>query len=580
MAVTVNIGEEFEYLDDLTLELTLGKISLKEQRMILMHTGAIASFRKELIDTMGLGRTRGLMTRMGFEAGKLDAIMAAKLYPDLSDEDLVKIGPVLHTIEGAVKVTPISLDINIAKGDYSGEFLWENSFEAEMHIDTFGVHTDTTCWQQIGYACGFTSELMGRFIFYREMSCVGRGDHHCRIVGKPVEQWGDIEQELSYFRPENVADQIITLQKEVENLRYAIDDSLSLSGMIGESVSYRNTCKLLKKSADSLITVLLLGETGVGKEVFARALHSISPRANKKFVAINCAAIPEELIESELFGVEKGAYTGAQQSRIGRFERAHGGTLFLDEVGELSMSAQVKLLRVLQEGELERVGGTGTRKIDIRLVAATNVDLEQAVADGTFRADLFYRLNIYPIIIPALRDRADDIPLLVQHFIDKYSSKYGIKIAGITPQALDELTQYHWPGNIRELENMIERGVILVNPGHKIDLGELFPQFNISNNQRHNHAQTSASAEQSQDKASPVRQEPSTEHQELSSVQEFVEQVIDTSSSLDEIESLLMQTALKRSNGNLSSAARMLGLTRPQLAYRMKKNDSQQPSKK
>jgi DNA-binding NtrC family response regulator/predicted hydrocarbon binding protein len=550
----VNLGEVLELPIPLQLQLQPGHITLEQHRMVLLHADAMATIRKELIDTLGEERARGLLTRMGYASGKRDAELTRRQLPEASDEELLSMGPLLHSVEGSVKVSPIRLSIDIAGGNYMGEFLWEDSYESEMHRDCFGMHTEPVCWQQIGYACGYTSAIMGKDIFYREVSCTGRGDSHCRILGKPVEDWEDIEEDLKYFKPDRVADQIIQLQQEVEHLRYSLDDADSLEGMVGESESYKQTCNLLRKAADSLVTVLLLGETGVGKEMFARALHGISPRAKNNFVAINCAAIPEDLLESELFGVEKGAFTGAQQSRPGRFERAHGGTLFLDEVGELSAAAQAKLLRVLQEGEFERVGDTRTRKVDVRLVAATNVELQKAVDEGKFRADLFYRLNIYPVIIPPLRQRREDIALLAKFFLDKYTARHGRRTTGISRDAIAALNDYNWPGNIRELENMIERGVILSGNDTPISRDLLFPRLEINTSQAPTASATTAAA-------------PLPER----SMDNFVEDMLDNSTSLDEIESRLMQTAVERSNGNLSSAARMLGLTRPQLAYRLKK---------
>jgi two-component system response regulator HydG len=236
--------------------------------------------------------------------------------------------------------------------------------------------------------------------------------------------------------------------------------------VIGTSLAWRRTMETVNQAAPSEATVLLLGESGTGKELLARALHENSPRAHKPLVAINCAAIPESILEGELFGYEKGAFTGATSAREGRFEAAHGGTLFLDEIGEMSRHVQVKLLRVLQEGEIERLGGSGrTRPIDIRLIAATNVDLAKAVQDGQFREDLYYRLNVIPIHVPPLRDRRDDVPLLTQHFIQVYSEKNGKPIAGCTPRALELLSDYGWPGNVRELENAIERAVVLTRTG-------------------------------------------------------------------------------------------------------------------
>ncbi|MEZ4363258.1 MAG: sigma-54 dependent transcriptional regulator [Kofleriaceae bacterium] len=236
--------------------------------------------------------------------------------------------------------------------------------------------------------------------------------------------------------------------------------------IIGTSLAWRRTMDVVMQASPSEANVLLLGESGTGKELLARAVHEHSARAAGPFVAINCAAIPESILEGELFGYEKGAFTGAVAAREGRFESAHGGTLFLDEIGEISRHVQVKLLRVLQEGEIERLGGSGKpRKIDIRLVAATNVRLIEEVKAGRFREDLYYRLNVIPVAVPPLRDRRDDIPLLVQHFASVYAEKNAKPISGCTPSALALLSDYGWPGNVRELENTIERAVVLTRTG-------------------------------------------------------------------------------------------------------------------
>ena len=232
--------------------------------------------------------------------------------------------------------------------------------------------------------------------------------------------------------------------------------------IIGTSLPWRRTMDIVHQAAPSEATVLLLGESGTGKELLARALHENSHRAKGPFVTINCAAIPESILEAELFGYEKGAFTGATVTREGRFEAANGGTLFLDEIGEISRHVQVKLLRVLQEGEIERLGAGGKpRRIDIRLVAATNVDLTEEVKAGRFREDLFYRLNVIPVHVPPLRDRREDVPLLTQHFVHLYAEKNGKPITGTTAAALARLADYPWPGNVRELENAIERAVVL-----------------------------------------------------------------------------------------------------------------------
>ncbi len=246
--------------------------------------------------------------------------------------------------------------------------------------------------------------------------------------------------------------------------------------IIGTSLAWRRTMDIVMQAAPSEATVLLLGESGTGKELLARALHDNSARARGArqpeagpFVAVNCAAIPESILEAELFGYEKGAFTGAATARDGRFEAANGGTLFLDEIGEISRHVQVKLLRVLQEGEIERLGGSGKpRRIDVRIVAATNVNLAEEVKAGRFREDLYYRLNVIPVSVPPLRDRRDDISLLAQHFVQVYAEKNGKAISGCSPAAIERLTEYGWPGNVRELENAIERAVVLTRAGHTV----------------------------------------------------------------------------------------------------------------
>ncbi|HEX8433650.1 sigma-54 dependent transcriptional regulator [Archangium sp.] len=231
--------------------------------------------------------------------------------------------------------------------------------------------------------------------------------------------------------------------------------------MVGQSPAFRAMMDTLRQAAPSTATILLLGESGTGKELAARALHEQSNRAKGPFVAINCGALPESILEAELFGVERGAFTGAVARREGRFERASGGTLFLDEVGEMPLAAQVKLLRVLQEGELERLGGTQTVKVDVRIVAATNKDLQREVAEGRFREDLYYRLNVVEVRIPALASRREDIPLLADAFLRRFAAKNGKALRGFSPDALSTLENYAWPGNVRELEHAVERAVVL-----------------------------------------------------------------------------------------------------------------------
>lgn len=265
------------------------------------------------------------------------------------------------------------------------------------------------------------------------------------------------------------------LEQENEYLQQELMLSANFEEIISQSENFKLVLQELEQVAPTDATVLILGESGTGKELIARAVHKLSERKHRPLVKVNCATLPANLIESELFGHEKGAFTGALQKKIGRFELADGGTIFLDEIGEMPIDLQAKLLRVLQEGEFERVGNPRTMKVNARVIAATNRKLEEAIEKGEFREDLYYRLNVFPIALPPLRERKDDIPLLVQHFIKRFSKKFGKKDLILTKKVINELLAYPWPGNIRELENIVERAVI-ISKGDKLDLGHSLPK--------------------------------------------------------------------------------------------------------
>src|SRR5512132_4194782 len=256
------------------------------------------------------------------------------------------------------------------------------------------------------------------------------------------------------------------MQHQIDYLRHAQGDIYDFDRIIGSSGALEKVLSVVRKVAKSNTTVLVRGETGTGKELIAGAIHHNSHRAARNFIKVNCAALQENLLESELFGHEKGAFTGADKQRIGRFEQADGGTLFLDEIGDMSQSTQAKVLRVLQEQEFERLGGTRTIKVDVRMLAATHRDLAAMVKEGTFRADLFYRLNVVTIEMPPLRERKEDIAALANFFISRFSGELKKKIDGLSPDALKLLMRYHWPGNIRELENAVERAMLLADGAH------------------------------------------------------------------------------------------------------------------
>ncbi len=343
-----------------------------------------------------------------------------------------------------------------------------------------------------------------------------------------------VKKALEYYRLKH---ENLILQKSVqEKYRY--------ENIVGNSPPMQKVFELIEKVSDSDSTILLQGESGTGKEVIAKTIHFNSPRRDKPLIPINCGAIPEALLESELFGHEKGAFTGAISSRLGRFELAHGGTLFLDEISEMPLSLQVKLLRVLQEREFERVGGTKSIHVDVRIIAATNQDLEEAVAEKKFRKDLFYRLNVIPINVPALREHKEDIPLLIDHFLSKFNTRKGRTIKGITPEALKILMAYSWPGNIRELENLMERIITLRQEG-------------------------SISPDDIPDKYKKA------EAASTASLFQFPDEGINFTKVVTEFEVHLLNQALLKSKGVKNRAAQLLQLNRTTLVERLKRLDKQ-----
>lgn len=532
-----------------------GRIWLAGQRMVLLHAAALGTLRGELMRSIGTAATRRLLMRAGYASGERDAALARRLRADTNPFTMFSTGPQLHMLEGAVRVTPEHLDMDVAEGRFHGIFRWDHSWEVETHVREFGPQSEPVCWMLLGYASGYTSAYMGRTILYREVQCEACGHPHCLIEGRPVAEWDDGGQMAKDYAPEQLTllpPDLVSGNKDVP--APAAD---AIGPLIGRSDAFSRAIHLLRKAASTQVTVLLTGETGVGKERFAQALHALSPRKDKPFVAVNCAALPTELIESELFGAEKGAYTGSTAARPGRFERADGGTLFLDELGDLPLSAQAKLLRVLQDGQVERLGSTQPRRVDVRLVTATNVDLQQAVQAGRFRQDLYYRVHVYPIRIPPLRDRAEDIEPLARHLLTRFTSLHHKPLVGFSDRALDAMKSHPWPGNVRELENLVERGVILASPGGVVEAEDLFPGL---------HAQHTLSLTDSGALA-PSRSGP---------LADLVQAALGSGTPLETLEAALIQEAVKQHKGNLSAAARHLGLSRPQLSYRLGRITSEQ----
>lgn len=531
-----------------------GLIWLADQRMLLVHSAALTSLRREVLNTLGAEHARRMLMRAGYAAGERDALLARQIRPDANLFDMFAVGPQLHGLEGAVRATPEAFEVDEEAGRLRCDVRWEHSWEAEAHLREWGPQREPACWMLLGYASGYSSAFFRRRVIFKEVQCIACGHTHCFIEGRFVDEWPDGAQLAREYEPDSMLVRLDELQSQVEALRTRLAASDRYGPLLGQSQAFEKAIDLLQKAAPTQVTVLLTGETGVGKERFASALHAMGTRANKPFVAVNCAALPAELIESELFGAEKGAFTGAISTRIGRFERANGGTLLLDELGELPLAAQAKLLRVLQTGEVERLGGSRPVKLDVRVVAATNVDLEKAVEAGRFRRDLLYRLNVYPIHIPSLRERAEDIELLAMHLLQKFSALHGKPMAGFSDRALAALRGHRWPGNIRELENLVERGLILTPADGLIEADTLFPQWGDG-------SQGNVDAQ-----GFLTRPQALSQLQKLSGIFDAMQS---QGLSLEALEESLLLEAVRRASGNLAAAARALGLTRPQLSYRL-----------
>jgi DNA-binding NtrC family response regulator len=525
-----------------------GRIWLAGHRMLLLHADALGALRRELMQTMGREHTRRVFMRTGYASGQRDAALARQVRPDASVADQFAVGPQLHMLEGAVQVTVEQFEMDIAAGHHWCVVRWDHSWEVETHLRDFGPQNEPVCWMLIGYASGYVSAFMGRPVIYREVECCGCGHKHCRIEGRPLDAWPDGQTLARDYDADSMLTRIEDLHSTVQSLRSTIslrDDSTEL---VGHSRAHRRAMELMRKAAATQVSVMLTGESGVGKERWARSLHALSARAAQPFVVVSCATAPSELIEAELFGVER----SGEPARPGCFERANGGTLYLDDVTELPMAVQSKLLHVLQHAEVERIGATQTRRVDVRVIAASTTSLDAAVAASRLRRDLMYRLNVYPIALAPLRERSEDIEPLAISMVKQFADQHNKRVAGFTDRALDAMRNYSWPGNVRELENLVERGVILAQPGALIDVDELFTT-------PPGHATVTVNAA------------GQLERSHAGSGGLFYDDVLRLGLSLEALEDDLIGEAVLRAGGNLSAAARALGLSRPQLSYRLQR---------
>ena len=477
-------ADDLDHKELLELDPEGGVIRFAGQRAIILDAVAMGLLRKYLVENFGLTAARTVLTQFGFAHGwRMAEAMQAEFKWD--DDDQWRLaGNRIHTLGGLFGVGSESRDPLSKEG-----MMLVASYEAEQHLLHFGRADAPMCWTICGLISGFLSRTAGKEVFVLEDRCQGKGDAGCHLFGRTREEWGDARgEELRFYDKTRLSECLdVSIHRVTETLKAAerrIKEHQRLLigvapegdepqlGIVAKSPTMRRLVDLARRVAKVDSTVLITGESGSGKERIARLVHNESTRAAGPFIAVNCGAITETLLESELFGHARGAFTGATHDRPGLFESANGGTLLLDEVGEVSPGMQVKLLRAIQEREIRRVGENKNRRVDVRIIAATNRNLALGVTGGSFRQDLYYRLKVVELHVPPLRERREDILPLARVLLAGSAVLMKRKITGLTPGTTDQLIRYAWPGNVRELENAMERAVALA-PGSRVELEDL-----------------------------------------------------------------------------------------------------------
>jgi DNA-binding NtrC family response regulator len=474
-----------------------GIIRLHEQRVVILSAAAMGLLRKELIDTLGLETARRLMLRFGYADGYHDAVSLRGRSKWATPLEGLRAGAVLHRLEGIVRAEITKVEHDATSGRFEEEVFWHDSYAAEQHVHHYGKSDVPVCWSLTGYASGYVSACLGQEIYFRESECLAQGAAKCSVIGKDAASWADgLEALRADFQSADLGPEVERVreavhkrlqelerrerhvakrERELNLLRERVARHAASQHFIAGSAAMQEVLELAGRVAPLDTTVLVYGESGTGKEFIVRLIHDQSPRATGPFVSINCAALTETLLESELFGHVRGAFTGAVRDKAGLFEVAGNGTLFLDEIGEVAPTVQAKLLRALQEREIRRVGAERNIKVDARVVAATNRDLRAAVDAGTFREDLYFRLGAFVITVPPLRERREDIPPLVHDFLGRAAARVKKDVKTVSADAMTALMNYRWPGNVRELEHAIERAVIVAR-GDSVKVRDLPPE--------------------------------------------------------------------------------------------------------
>lgn len=458
------------------VDFSAGLIELQGRRLILHDIHAFAQFRKDLLNMVGQEHAQRILTRFGYIWGQADAAAMQRIFNWNDPLEFLKAGPRLQALQGVAVAVIKSLHWDPNTNRFSMNLVWHHSGEAMEHLAEIGPSKDPVCWVLIGYVSGFMTYGTGQEIYFVERSCRAQGKNVCVAKGLDRASWGEeILPYLPYFQSDGIQDKIHRLTHEIELKNRALararrhpkkpKKASGFPPVEVRSAIYARVLDAAVRVAPFDTSVFITGESGVGKEVLARYIHSQSARSEQPFVVINCSALPETLLEGELFGYKAGAFTGARQDRKGIFEEADAGTIFLDEIGDITPATQLKLLRVLQEREVVRLGENRPRKIDVRVIAATHRDIKKCVAEQSFREDLYYRLIVVEIEIPPLRARQEDIIPLARYFTKNMGRKFKMPTLKLSPQCLERLESYPWPGNIRELENALERAAIYSRDG-------------------------------------------------------------------------------------------------------------------
>ncbi|MBI9090568.1 MAG: sigma 54-interacting transcriptional regulator [Desulfobacterium sp.] len=457
---------------------------LGHYRIMAMGITGLGRLYKDLNQSLGADKMDVLLTRFGYDGGLAHATVISDLYRFDSPEELLKAGGVMRRLAGLAHETITEIDFNPDKKQLRFKGIWKESFEPDI-FRSISTGSDTpVCAILAGLVSGYASAVIGADVLVKEISCKAQGFDHCTFEGRTLGEWGlDLADVRKEFKITDIKTEMESLKSNLEQASRFIADQEdeinalkqqirpgSMDTMIFRSHAMATTMTLAQKVAPTAATVLIQGESGTGKEVLARFIHDQSGRKEEPFLPINCAALPSDLLESELFGHTKGAFTGAESARKGLFVQAGKGTLFLDEIGELPLSLQPKLLRAIQEKQVRPLGGSTLEPVKARILTATNQEIKEMVAEGTFREDLYFRISVFPITLPPLRNRREDILPLARHFLSRLSPDH----PGFSPQAIQHLEGFSWSGNIRELENVVEYGVILAGDHQRI-LPEHFP---------------------------------------------------------------------------------------------------------